>query len=93
MSHISKSDQHFINEAFNASLESPCQMRHGCVAVANGKIVGRGCNHYRSLSRDGIVQNTCTCHAEMAAIRNCLRTHSQDPRQHYLLQLKVAKDI
>jgi len=45
-------------------------MRHGAVAVAGGKIMGRGHNHYRSTSRDGFIKNTCTCHAEIASLRN-----------------------
>lgn len=82
--------QTFINEAFNQAILSPCQMRHGCVVVANGKIVGKGYNNYRTTSCDHIIRG-CSCHAEMAAIRDCVRHHSSNKNQHYLLQLKVAK--
>jgi len=44
-------------------------MRHGCVAVLNGRIIGRGYNHHRSHSNDGFVHNCVTCHAEMSALR------------------------
>ena len=50
-------------------------MRHGCIAVMNGKVISRGHNHYRNYSRDGLINNTCTCHAEMAAIRNLQKNH------------------
>tara|TARA_Y100000591_G_C21660340_1_gene607482 strand:+ start:531 stop:794 length:264 start_codon:yes stop_codon:yes gene_type:complete len=81
--------QVFINEAFNQALLSPCQMRHGCVAVANGKILGKGYNHYRTKSSDRVI-NGCSCHAEMAAVRDCVRHYSTDKKKHYLHQLKVA---
>ena len=87
----SNKEQTFINAAFNQALLSPCQMRHGCVVVANGRILGKGYNHYRTKSSDKII-NGCSCHAEMAAIRDCTRHYSTNKKQHYLLQLKVAKD-
>jgi tRNA(Arg) A34 adenosine deaminase TadA len=45
---LSNNEQSFINHALNEALKSPVLMRHGAVAVANGKIMGRGHNHYRS---------------------------------------------
>ena len=41
-------------------------MRHGSIAVTNGKIRGRGHNHYRTHSKDELISNGCTCHAEIA---------------------------
>ena len=67
---ISNRDERFIDMAANEALRSKCLMRHGCVAVINGRIVGRGCNNYRCHSSDGFINNTMTCHAEIAAIRN-----------------------
>ena len=67
---LSNSDQTFINSAFNEALKSPVLMRHGAVAVVNRKIMGRGYNHYRSHSKDNFIVNSCTCHAEIASLRN-----------------------
>jgi deoxycytidylate deaminase len=67
---LSNSDQAFINSAFNEALKSPVLMRHGAVAVVNRKIMGRGYNHYRSHSKDSFIVNSCTCHAEIASLRN-----------------------
>jgi deoxycytidylate deaminase len=67
---LSNSDQMFINSAFNEALKSPVLMRHGAVAVVNRKIMGRGYNHYRSHSKDSFIMNSCTCHAEIASLRN-----------------------
>ena len=67
---LSNSDQTFINSAFIEALKSPVLMRHGAVAVVNRKIMGRGYNHYRSHSKDSFIVNSCTCHAEIASLRN-----------------------
>ena len=67
---LSNSDQSFINSAFNEALKSQVLMRHGAVAVVSGKIMGRGHNHYRSHSKDNFINNACTCHAEIASLRN-----------------------
>ena len=70
MANISNQDAKFLHYAAQQAMQSPVLMRHGAVAVINGKIMGRGFNHYRSYSSDGFINNTCTCHAEIAAIRN-----------------------
>ncbi|MGA0093876.1 MAG: hypothetical protein ACO3J2_06235, partial [Chthoniobacterales bacterium] len=44
-------------------------MKHGCVVVKNGKIVGRGYNSSRSTSSDNFISNSPSCHAEIAALR------------------------
>tara|TARA_B100001093_G_scaffold213898_1_gene205154 strand:- start:79 stop:357 length:279 start_codon:yes stop_codon:yes gene_type:complete len=67
---LSITDMKFVNYAANEAVKSPVLMRHGSVAVANGKILGRGHNHYRCTSRDNFISNTCTCHAEIACLRN-----------------------
>ncbi len=73
-------DQNFINLAANEAQKSNVSMKHGCVAVASGKVIGRGCNACeRTHSRDKFIKNSCSCHAEMAALRNvyhsCTTTH------------------
>ena len=75
---FSNSDHSFINYAFNEALKSPVLMRHGAVAVVNRKIMGRGYNHYRSHSRDNFIVNSCTCHAEIASLRNMFHTCSKE---------------
>ena len=67
---VSNLDMRFICHAVNEASNSDVLMRHGAVAVANGKIMGRGCNNYRTNSKDNFIKNTCTCHAEIACLRN-----------------------
>ena len=68
--HISSNDFKFLEEARYESFRSPVSMKHGCVAVVNGRIMATGHNHYRTSSKDGFICNSCTCHAEMDALRN-----------------------
>lgn len=89
MENLSNRDSNFISMAHEEAFKSPCYRRHGCVAVIQGRVVGRGHNHYRCNSSDGFVKNSCTCHAEMAAIRQLYHTHDHS-HTHYLSSIKVA---
>ncbi len=89
MDYVTKQDQDFMQFAQDEALKSPCNMRHGAVAVVKGHIIGRGYNHYRSTTRDGLVRDSCTCHAEMAAIRQAF--HQVDKSHGYFENsIKVA---
>ena len=70
MAVLSKSDQTFLSLATLEASKSTQQQRHGCVAVTSGKVRGRGYNSGRTRSYDGFINNTCSCHAEMAALRD-----------------------
>ena len=48
---LSNTDMRYIVQAAIEADKSPVLMRHGSVAVANGKVRGRGHNHYRSYSK------------------------------------------
>ena len=63
----SNKDATFISEAAVVAQESPVLMRHGAVATANGKIIAKGYNHYRS-SAYTKTMGGCTCHAECSVL-------------------------
>lgn len=67
---LSTSDHTFLTLASLESRKSTQQQKHGCVAVASGKVRGRGFNSGRTRSCDGFIKNTCSCHAEIAALRD-----------------------
>ena len=67
---LTSTDHTFLMRAAQLSGKSDMTSKHGCVAVLNGKIIGRGFNSNRTQSIDGFIRNTCSCHAEIAAIRN-----------------------
>lgn len=66
----SVTDMRYISLAMEEAQKSKVLMRHGALAVVNGKIMGRGHNHYRTNSKDHFIRNTCTCHAEIACMRD-----------------------
>ncbi len=70
MSVLSKKDEQFIDVATEEAKKSQVAMQHGCVAVINGTIMAKGHNSYRTYSKDQFINNTCTCHAEIATLRN-----------------------
>ena len=91
MSELSNNDLNFMCLALEEAQRSPCKMKHGAIAVVKGHVIGRGYNHYRCNTRDGFVQDSCTCHAEIAAIRQAY--HSADKSHtHFEHSIKVAQD-
>ena len=70
---ISNNDEQLISRAIEHAKCSPCKMRHGCVASINGKYIAGGHNHYRVYSSDGVIDNPCSCHAEMDVLHKCLK--------------------
>lgn len=70
MTVLSASDRSYLSLATLEANKSNLQQRHGAVAVTNGKIRGRGYNSGRTQSSDGFISNTCSCHAEIAALRD-----------------------
>ena len=84
----SVSDEKFASAAAIEALKSSMTQKHGCVAVSNGKIRGRGHNSCRTQSCDGFIQNTCSCHAEIAALRNMWHTNCGTQHSKFSRTLK-----
>jgi tRNA(Arg) A34 adenosine deaminase TadA len=85
---ISRSDEINISKAAIEATKSELSMKHGCVLVKKGKIVGKGHNSYRTRSKDKFIENTCACHAEIDAIRQYYRTASTRPYENYWRSVK-----
>ena len=66
---VSNRDAKFMQLAAAQARLSPCLMKHGAVAVMNGRVVGSGYNHHRCNSKDGFIHDCLTCHAEIDALR------------------------
>lgn len=90
MAILSSTDERYLCSAADEAKKSNLLSRHGCVAVANGKILGRGYNSSRTRSRDGFICNTCSCHAEVAALRNMFHSCSTNTYGKYGKHIKVA---
>jgi len=75
---LSKKEERFIASArYYASL-SDMYCHHGCVAVMNGVEIGNGYNSLRNYSRDKIIKNCMSCHAEICAVRNAIKRTKLD---------------
>lgn len=85
---LSATDEIYVCAAAVESRKSNLLSRHGCVAVVNGKILGRGHNSSRTRSQDGFISNTCSCHAEIAAIRNLFHSVCENSYGNYVNQIK-----
>ena len=81
MRSVSVKDRKFAALAAEEAINSPVMMRIGCVAVLNGKPIARGFNHYRSHSRDKIITNTFTCHAECHVLHQLKSMYGHNPRK------------
>jgi tRNA(Arg) A34 adenosine deaminase TadA len=88
MSGLSVIDYNYLATAAQEAKKSQLQSRHGCIAVANGKIRGRGHNSSRTQSCDGFIANTCSCHAEIAALRNVWHSSSSNTHGKFNPQIK-----
>jgi len=69
MSHI----EHMLSMATQYAIKSTMRGRHGCVITFHGKVVATGYNSLRNQSKDGLLKNCCSCHAEMDALRNSVK--------------------
>jgi len=88
MAILSSTDQTYLSHAAHEAKKSKLLSRHGCVAVVNGKILGRGHNSDRTQSRDGFICNTCSCHAEIAAMRDMFHSCCTNTYGKYSKQIK-----
>ena len=94
----SNKDATFISEAAATAQESPVLMRHGAVATANGKIIAKGYNHYRS-SAYTKTMGGCTCHAECSVLhklqkmRNSLHSNNTNKMKRITMYItRIGQD-
>ena len=72
---LSRKEMNHINTAAEEATSSELMMRHGAVAVQNGKCIAKGYNNYRTYSSDNILDPAvcCTCHAECDVLHKLLK--------------------
>jgi len=72
---LSRKEMSHINTAAEEAANSLLMMRHGAIAVQNGKCIAKGCNNYRTYSSDNILDpaECCTCHAECDVLHKLLK--------------------
>jgi len=89
----SNTDQRYMSLATDQARMSCLNFRLGCVAVVSGKIVARGCNNYRTFSKDGMIGQTCSCHAEIDVLRKCLKQNIKKKINLYIVRLSGADTL
>ncbi len=88
-----KDYQHALLAA-KAAESSTMASKHGCVATCgNGKVLATGTNCIRGSSKEGFLNDQCSCHAEINALRKLYYSHVQSSFQTHrtrscLLQLQ-----
>lgn len=88
---ISEKENIFLAFAAEEASKSEVLMKHGCVAVVNGKILARGHNNTnRTHSKDNFIKNTCSCHAEIATLRSLYYQCSTNAYGKYSENIKVV---
>jgi len=87
---VTRNDEQHASMACLQAHHSPCLQQHGCIAVSNGKIIGRGFNNYRIRSHDPFKCPGSSCHAEMDALRQVYREHYHNHRGKTSSIIKVV---
>ncbi len=93
MNICSNTDERYINFAIEEAQKSVVGFRHGCVAVASGKIIARGFNSDRTISRDGLIGKMCSCHAEIDVLRKCLKRGMSKKISLYIVRITFDNKI
>jgi len=93
MTNYTQNDDKYMSSAMSQAEKSTLSAKLGCVAVVSGKIIARGCNHYRTFSKDGLIANTCSCHAEMDVLRKCLKQNKTRKLSLYIVRLSKMGNL
>ncbi len=83
----SLNDERLAYMAQKEAVKSSLPMKHGCIAVSGGKIIARGYNNYRIHSKDKIISNCCSCHAEMDVLRKCIKRNINKKINLYIVRV------
>lgn len=83
-------DARFLSIAIDEANKSILRAKIGCVAVVSGKIMARGYNNYQTNSKDGLIKKVCSCHAEIAVLRKCLKQNIRGKINLYVIRITHA---
>ena len=73
MINFTQNDEKYVSLAIAEAEKSDLRAKLGCIAVISGKVIAKGYNHYRTFSKDKLIEKTCSCHAEVSVLRKCLK--------------------
>lgn len=90
---LSNPDFRYMSLAIEEAQKSHINYQVGCLAVASGKIVARGCNTYRTYSKDGMIGLSCSCHAEIDVLRKCLKQNITKKINMYVARSSSTEEL
>lgn len=93
MINYTNNDAKYVNMAIKEAEKSDLRAKLGCVAVVSGKVIARGSNNYRTYSKDGMIERTCTCHAEINVLRKCLKQNIKKKICLYIARVTFSGDF
>lgn len=76
---ISKKDMKHVERAIFESRRSSMMMKHGCVVASGSKIVATGFNNLRNRFHNKFIETSCSCHAEVDALRKIYHNSTTCP--------------
>ena len=74
---LTKKDMSHVRRAIDECKSSTMLMKHGCVVANGSKMLSCGHNHYRTRFGDGFMKQSCSCHAEMDALRKASKCQTR----------------
>ncbi len=93
MTLFSNSDARFISIAMDEAEKSSLRAKTGCVAVVSGKVMARGYNTLRTYSKDGLIKQSCSCHAEIDVLRKIMKKNIRGKINMYITRVTNNGDL
>ena len=90
MINCTNNDDKYVSLAAAEAEKSQLRAKLGCIAVVSGKVIAKGCNHYRTFSKDKLIEKTCSCLAEIDVLRKCLK-HNKNEKDSTLCSTRYTK--
>jgi len=93
MINCTQNDEKYVSLAIAEAEKSDLRARLGCIAVVSGKVIAKGYNHYRTFSKDKLIERTCSCHAEIDVLRKCLKQNKMKKIALYVARVTHSGDL
>ena len=93
MINCTNNDEKYVSLAAAEAEKSHLRSKLGCIAVVSGKVIAKGCNHYRTFSKDKLIEKTCSCHAEIDVLRKCLKQNKMKKIALYVARVTQSGAI
>lgn len=90
---LNKKDHSHIERAAHEATKSQMLMKHGCVVAIGSKVISTGYNSSRNQFGDKFISMSCSCHAEMSALRKIFKKDLKHSKEKQLKQQKLKQKL